>query len=47
MADSVVTVLLDYLSGRLKEEANFLDGVEDKVSLINSLSRIFYKLTGF
>jgi signal recognition particle GTPase len=40
MADSVVSVLLDYLSGRLKEEANFLDGVEDKVSLLHGELRL-------
>jgi hypothetical protein len=40
MADSVVTVLLDYLSGLLKEEANFLDGVEDKVSSLHGELRL-------
>jgi septation ring formation regulator EzrA len=40
MADSVVTVLLEYLSGLLKEEANFLDGVEDKVSSLHGELRL-------
>ncbi|XP_059462094.1 putative disease resistance RPP13-like protein 3 [Corylus avellana] len=41
MADSVVAVLIEYLSGLLKDEANFLDGVEDRVnSLIAELSFI-------